>query len=547
MLERGETYDAVYGEFRWRIPERINMGVDVCDKWAGDPDKLALIFETHDGRVENYTFTKLKELSNRFANALRALGVRSGDRVAVLLPQCPETAIAHIAAYKLGAIVMPLFTLFGPDALEYRLENSGAKALITDAANLGKVLPLRDRLPALETLIVIDGAGPGGTHDYRALIGKASDVFEPVDTAADDPALISYTSGTTGPPKGALHAHRSILGHLPGVQFPHNFFPQPGDLMWTPADWAWIGGLMDALLPAWHFGVPVLAHRMAKFDPEHAFHLIAKHKVRNMFLPPTALKLMRQVNHPRARHDYAIRTIASGGESLGEELLAWGEEVLGLTINEFYGQTEINLVLGNCAEIMAVRPGSMGRPIPGHVVEVIDEAGEPVAAGETGQVAIKRPDPVMFLEYWRDPEATGKKFLGDWGLTGDLARKDEDGYFWFVGRDDDIITSAGYRIGPAEIEDCLMKHPAVAMAAAVGVPDALRTEIVKAFIVAKPGVETSDALARDIQSHVKSQLAAHEYPREVEFVPEMPLTSTGKIMRRVLRQREVERKEGGGR
>ncbi|MCH9020320.1 MAG: AMP-binding protein, partial [Proteobacteria bacterium] len=398
-----------------------------------------------------------------------------------------------------------------------------------------------------DTLIVIDGAGPGGTFDYRTLIGKASDAFEPVDTAADDPALISYTSGTTGPPKGALHAHRSILGHLPGVQFPHNFLPQPGDLMWTPADWAWIGGLMDALLPAWHFGVPVLAHRMAKFDPEHAFHLIAKHGVRNMFLPPTALKLMRQVNHPRARHDYAIRTIASGGESLGEELLAWGEETLGLTINEFYGQTEINLVLGNCAEIMAVRPGSMGRPIPGHVVEVIDEAGEPVATGEAGQVAIKRPDPVMFLEYWRNPEATEKKFLHDWGLTGDRARKDADGYFWFVGRDDDIITSAGYRIGPAEIEDCLMKHPAVAMAAAVGVPDSLRTEIVKAFIVAKPGVETGDDLARDIQSHVKSQLAAHEYPREVEFVAEMPLTSTGKIMRRVLRQREVERKQGGGR
>ncbi len=544
MLERRETYDEVYGAFRWRIPARYNIGVDACDKWAGDADRLALIHEDESGRVETFTFARLKELSDRFANALGGLGVGRGDRVGILLAQGPETAIAHLAVYKLGAVAMPLFTLFGPDALAYRLENSGTRAVIGDAASLDKIAPLRDGLPALETLIAVGGTA--GAADFHALIDKAASGFTPADTGADDPALISYTSGTTGPPKGALHAHRVLLGHLPGISLPHNFFPQPGDLMWTPADWAWIGGLMDALLPAWHFGVPVLAHRMAKFDPERAFALIARHGVRNAFMPPTALKLMRQVEGPRARHDLAMCSIGSGGESLGAELLDWGRETFDLTINEFYGQTEVNLVLGNCAEIMAVRPGAMGRPIPGHEVAVVDETGAPVATGETGQVAIKRPDPVMFLEYWRDAAATRAKFVGDWCLTGDLARIDGDGYYWFVGRDDDIITSSGYRIGPAEIEDCLMKHPAVAMAAAIGVPDAVRTEIVKAFVVVAPGATADDDLARDIQAHVKTRLAAHEYPREVEFVPEMPLTSTGKIMRRVLRAREIERRSGEG-
>ena len=545
MLEPGRSYDEIVQAFRWRVPKRYNIGVDVCDKHAGDRDRLALIHEDESGRATTYTFARLKELSNRFANALRALGVGRGDRVGILLPQCPETAIAHIAVYKLGGVAVPLFTLFGPDALEYRLENSGAKALITDTANLEKVLGARDRLPALDTMIVAGDGPADGAQDFWALVERGSASLAPVDTGCDDPALIIYTSGTTGPPKGALHAHRVLLGHLPGVSFPHNFFPRPGDRFWTPADWAWIGGLIDVLLPAWHHGVPVLAHRMRKFDPEHAFHLIAKHGVRNAFLPPTALKLMRQVSDPRASHDYALRSVGSGGETLGQELLAWGEETLGLTINEFYGQTEVNLVVGNCAEAMPVRPGSMGRAVPGHVVEVVDEAGMPAAAGELGQIAVRRPDPVMFLEYWRNAgnaEATAAKFAGDWCLTGDLARKDDDGYFWFVGRDDDVITSAGYRIGPGEVEDCLMRHPAIAMAAAVGSPDEVRTEVVKAFVVAKPGVTPSAGLAREIQAFVKTRLAAHAYPREVEFVDALPTTATGKIMRRVLRRREAERK-----
>ncbi len=534
MLQPGDSYEALYGGFRWEIPAAFNIGVDVCDKWAHDVDKLALIHETADGAVETYSFARLKALSDRFANALRGLGVGRGDCIAILLAQGPETAVAHIAAYKLGAVAMPLFTLFGPDALEYRLANGGAKAIVGDAENLAKVTPLLDRLPALEILISIDG---GGAHDYGDLMARAAPGFVPLDTAAEDPAMIVYTSGTTGPPKGALHAHRMLLGHLPGIQMHHETFPQAGDCCWTPADWAWMGGLLNVLLMAWHYGVPVVANRKGKFDPERAFELIARHGVRNCFLPPTALKLMRQVKNPRPVN---LRSVGSGGESLGAEMLAWGEEALGLTINEFYGQTEANLLLSNRAGLMPVKAGSMGRPVPGHEVAVVDEAGVALGPGETGQVAVRRPDPVMFLEYWNDEPATAAKFIGDWCLTGDLARIDEDGYFWFVGRNDDVITSAGYRIGPAEIEDCLMKHPAVAMAAAVGIPDGLRTEIVKAFIVPATGVAGTPELARDIQDHVKSQLAAHEYPREVEFVAELPLTATGKIMRRLLRDRETE-------
>lgn len=333
-----------------------------------------------------------------------------------------------------------------------------------------------------------------------------------------------------------------MLGHLPGVELPHDFFPQPGDLFWTPADWAWIGGLIDVLLPAWHHGVPVLAHRARKFDPEEAFALIARHKVRNAFLPPTALKLMRQVDNPRARHSFALRSIGSGGETLGEELNAWARKTFDLTINEFYGQTECNLIVGNCNAVMEVRPGSMGRAIPGHDVAIIDDDGRPLPDGETGNIAVRRPDPVMFLEYWQNPKATAEKFIGDWLITGDLGSRDSDGYFWFKGRADDVITSAGYRIGPSEIEDCLLKHPAVAMAAVVGSPDPVRTEIVKAFIVPRTGVETSDALAEDIRNFVRDRLAAYEYPREIEFTDSLPMTATGKIIRRTLKQRELERK-----
>ena len=533
MLRRGKSYDEACRAFRWELPERFNIGVAACDRHADGAGRLALIYEAPDGSVERFTFDDLKRLSNRCANALGGLGIRSGDRVGVLLPQRPETAIAHLAIYKLGAVAVPLFVQFGPDALEHRLADSGARALITDGDNLAKV---PRGLPELATILVVDGDSSGHPLFWPTL-ERARDAFTPADTASDDPALIIYTSGTTGRPKGALHAHRVLLGHLPGVQLPHDFFPQPGDLYWTPADWAWIGGLLDVLLPSLYFGVPVLAHRAAKFDPEEAFALIGRHGVRNAFLPPTALKMMRTVAAPRHRFGLDLRSVASGGEPLGEDILGWSREALGLTVNEFYGQTEANLLVGNCASLFPVRPGSMGRAIPGHEVAIVSAEGAPLAAGETGIIAVRRPDPVMFLGYWDNPQATAAKFAGDWCLTGDVAIRDPDGYIRYQGREDDLISSGGYRIGPTDIEDCLMKHRAVLMAAVVGRPDPVRGEIVRAFIVPRPEAAPGPALAAEIRAFVGERLAWYQAPREVVFVDELPLTATGKIVRRELRAR----------
>ncbi len=534
MLVQGASYEDVRARFAWQVPARYNIGTDVVDRHAGG-DRLALLQVGEDGAVRRWRFLDVLRAASRLANVLAHHGVAAGDRVGILLAQSAEAAIAHVAAYRAGLIAIPLFTLFGDDALAYRLGDSGARVLVTDAASLDKIARIRDRLPDLELVLAVGlGADTPDALDFERALDRARDTFAARDTAADDPALIIYTSGTTGDPKGALHAHRVLLGHLPGVEFPHEFFPQPGDLFWTPADWAWIGGLLDVLLPAWHHGIPVLAHRMAKFDPEHAFRLIADHGVRNLFLPPTACKLMRQVERPPA---LAVRTVGSGGETVGAELIEWGRRAFGTTINEFYGQTECNLVVGNCAAVMAPRPGSMGRAVPGHRVGIVDRDGNERPDGALGLIAVKRPDPVMFLGYWGKPADTAQKFAGDWLLTGDQGKRDADGYFWFVGRDDDVITSAGYRIGPGEIEDCLLKHPAVAMAAVVGIPDPLRTEIVKAFVVPKPGQHADAALATELQEFVKTRLAAHEYPRRIEFVDTLPLTATGKIIRRELRAR----------
>ena len=538
MLSHIHDYDALYREFRWAVPERYNIGVDVCDRWAArEPDRLALLHMHPDGRADRISYGRLKEQSNRLANALRAHGIARGDRVAILLPQTPEAAIAHIAIYKLAAIALPLALLFGPDAMSYRLGNSGARALITNAQGVEKLAGLRDAAPDLTLIVSIDGAADNALG-FDALLQSASDSFSPAGTFADDPAMMIYTSGTTGPPKGALHAHRVLLGHMPGIEMPHDFFPQAGDLFWTPADWAWAGGLLDALLPSLHHGVPVIARRFDKFDPEEAYAMMARHGVRNAFIPPTALRMLRAAQSPRGRHDLRLRSIGSGGESLGSETFEWGKEAFGLVINEFYGQTECNLVLVSCALLGVSRPGAIGKPVPGHAVAVIDVDGIPVKAGEIGQIAVRRPDPVMFLDYWGRPDATRDKFIGEWMTTGDQGMVDDDGYFHFVGRDDDVITSSGYRIGPGEIEDCLIRHPAVALAAAIGKPDPLRTEIVKAFVVLKPGVATPrEALTAELQDFVRTRLSAHEYPREIDFIDEMPMTTTGKIIRRLLRER----------
>ncbi|MGH1353211.1 MAG: acyl-CoA synthetase [Methyloligellaceae bacterium] len=536
MLPKGDTYEEIRETFSWNIPEFYNIGVDICDKWANkDPKRLALTFIDANNRVVNYNFSELKMLSNKLANCFTELGLKRGDRIGVLLPQAPETVFAHIASHKIGAISLPLFMLFGIDGLEYRLNDAGVKAIVTNGVGAEKLNQIRDKLPELEFILTMDGSHHGSLDLYLEMENQSRD-FLPVNTKADDPAFIIYTSGTTGQPKGALHAHRVLLGHLPGVEMSHDLLPQPGDKIWTPADWAWIGGLLDVLMPALHHGVPVVAKRFDKFTAEAAFDLLEKHQIKNAFIPPTALKMMRTLKDPEKRWKLNMRTIASGGESLGPELLDWGRKTFGLTINEFYGQTECNMVISSCTKLMNGRPGWMGKAVPGHVVRIVDDNGETLPDGESGNVAIKNPNPVMFLKYWNNPEATRNKFAGEWLLTGDKGIRDSNNWLQFIGRDDDVITSAGYRIGPGEIEDNLMSHSAVKNAGVIGKPDKERTEIVKAYIVLREDMEQSDFLAKDIQNWVKTRLSAHEYPREIAFVEELPMTVTGKIIRGELRK-----------
>ncbi len=524
---------AMRAGFRWRVPARFNIARACCDSWAAaDPGRLALRDVRDDAAACDWTYGQLKRASDGLAASLRARGVGRGDRVAVLLPQCPEVLITHMAVYKLGAVMLPLFTLFGPDALRYRLADSGARALVTDAESLGKVQSLRGDLPELAEVYAVAGSAAPVRSFWDEI--EAAHGFSPVDTAAEDPAFLIYTSGTTGAPKGVLHAHRALIGHLPSIEAHHEGFPQPGDIGWTPADWAWIGGLMDMAMPCLYYGVPQIAQAKRKFDPEAAFALIRDEGIRNAFLPPTALKLMRQATPPKGLH---LRSIGSGGEALGADLLDWARKYLGAPVNEIYGQTECNLVTASCHGSMQVRPGSMGQAVPGHEVAVIDGDGNAVPDGELGEIAVRRPDPVMFLRYWNLPEKTAEKFAGDWMRTGDLGRRDEAGYFWYVSRDDDVITSAGYRIGPTEIETCLTGHPDVVMAAVVGVPDPVRTEAVKAFVVLREGAAWA-GLPEALIARVKDRISPHVAPRQIERIDALPMTATGKIMRRALRDRE---------
>jgi acetyl-CoA synthetase len=486
-LPKRESYEALIADFRWEIPDRFNIGREVADAWAErEPARLALEHYDPDGNHERLTYGQLREQSNQLANALVRLGVARGDRVALLLPQCFATVVAHVAIYKVGAVALPLALLFGSDALEYRLGDSGATALITNPFGQEKLAGLRAALPDLAHVIVVGRPASGAVALDDVMAGQPI-TFDVVDSSRDDAALMIYTSGTTGPPKGALHAHRVLAGHVPGVQMAQDFLPQPGDKFWTPSDWAWAGGLLNCLLPSLMMGVPVVCSPAQKFDPDLAFRIMAETGVRNAFIPPTALRLMMQVERPLETYDLKLRSIGSAGESLGREAYEWAKRTLGITVNEFYGQTECNIVLGSMAGLGVTRPGAIGRVTAGHRVAIIDPDGRELPRGAAGQIAVMRPDPVMFLGYWNNPDATEKKFVGDWMLTGDQGVMDEEGYVEFFGRDDDVITSSGYRIGPSEIEDCLISHPAVRLAAVVGKPDRLRTEIVKAYVVLAEG------------------------------------------------------------
>jgi acetyl-CoA synthetase len=537
-----DRYQEIYRAFRWQVPERYNIARACCGQWAEDRARFALYWEDESGATAAWSFWDVQQAANRLSNALAALGVQRGDRVALLLPQRPETAVAYMAIFQMGAIALPLSHLFGPEALEYRLGHAGASVAIVEPATLASLWAIRDRLPGLRHVIGVAGAMESGVHAWDFLLQKASSSYHPIDTVAEDPALIVYTSGTTGPPKGALKAHRVMIGNVPGFVHSHDFFPQKGDMFWSPADWAWTGGLMDALLPSWLFGIPILGYR-GRFDAEKAYYLLEKYGVRNSFLFPTALKLMmKAVPEPKGRFALNLRSIMSAGESVGVTVIEWAREQLGVTINEMFGQTEINYVVGNCQAAWPVKPGSIGRAYPGHRVAVIDGQGNEVPRGELGEIAVKKDhDPVFFLEYWKNPQATRDKFIGDWGCTGDQGRMDEDGYLWYQGRSDDVIKSAGYRIGPAEIESCLVKHPAVANAAVIGKPDAARGAIVKAFVVLQPGYAASQKLVEEIQAHVRGRLAPYEYPREVEFIDALPMTTTGKVQRKELRKLEESR------
>jgi acetyl-CoA synthetase len=545
LLPKCDNYDALIANFRWEIPEKFNIGRAVADDWAErEPDRLALQHFSLDGSHRDLTYGQLRDLSNQLANGLLALDIKPGERVAILLPQSFETVIAHVAIYKLGGIALPLALLFGADALEYRLRDSGAAAVITNEFGYTKLGPIRTALTGLRHVILTGGSAHTDTASFDALCDAHPALFEVADSSKDDPALMIYTSGTTGPPKGALHGHRVLAGHVPGVQMAQEFMPQPGDTFWTPSDWAWAGGLLNCLLPGLMLGVPAVCSPAQKFDPDLAYRIMAEMGVTNAFIPPTALRLMTAIDRPLDKYALKLRAIGSAGESLPRETYEWARRTLGITVNEFYGQTECNIVLGSMASLGVSRGGAIGRVTAGHTVAIIDDKGRELPRGTAGQIAVKRPDPVMFLEYWNNPEATAKKFIGDWMLTGDQGVMDRDGYVEFFGRDDDVITSSGYRIGPSEIEDCLLSHPAVQLAAAIGKPDQVRTEIVKAYVVLKPGLKPSAKLAGEISDWVKQRLSMHEYPREVEFIDALPLTTTGKVIRRLLREKAIADADG---
>ena len=518
----------------WQLPDIYNMAQVACDDWAvKTPNATALILADENKTV---SYSELRELSNQMANMFVSLGLKQGDRVGILLPQSLETAVGHLGAFKCGLISVPLFMLFGPDALEHRVLDAGIEVIITNQQGADKLADMHADAKKDLQILTIDSAHQGiKSLDLYALLNVQSNQFDCLETSPDDPAMIIYTSGTTGSPKGALHGHKMLAGHMTGFETFNDFKTSPGRIIWTPADWAWIGGLFDVLIPALASGMAVISKRFEKFTADAAFDLLSDYKVQHAFLPPTALKLMRSTYPDHAPSDLHLVSVGSGGESLGAPLLDWGKMVLGVTINEFYGQTEGNLLISSCAELEEPKAGIIGKAVAGHQIAAVDMDGNEVPNGDIGIIAVKAPDAVLMLNYWNNTIASKNKYIGKWMLTGDMGVVEKNGWIRFVGRDDDVITSAGYRIGPGSIEDCLMRHAAVKIAGVVGKPDEIRTEIVVAFVVLADGVAVSDDLISELQIHVKTRLAAHEYPREIHILDELPVTTTGKVMRRKLR------------
>ena len=528
------------------IPEFANIAADTVGRFATGPsaDRPAVIFEDLDGRIETTSYGELDRQAARFAGYLADLGVRRGDIVGVHTGSRIETGVAHLATYKLGAMVATLSQLYGPDTMRHILADSGARVLVTQDSVWSALRGLRRELPRLEHCIVV-GETVGGEHRFADCIVAGAPV-DPVATRADDPALLVYTSGSTGMPKGVLHGHRIVHAYRTTLDLFYNLeLEEPGLVFWTPADWAWIGGLVDVVFPAWMYGHSVVASQH-RFGELWALDFMARHGVTHSLMTPTALKRVAQVPQPRQRWNLRLRTIFTGGEALPGETLNWLEHDLGVICNEGYGMSEVNHMIGNCRKLRPIRPGSMGWEFPGHVAALVDENGEPVADGEVGEIVTTERAPTLFLGYWGRPDLTAAMRLGKWIRTHDLAVRDTDGYYWYRGRNDDLIKSSGYRIGPTEIEDVLLAHPAVAEAAVIGVPDRERGEIVKAFIRVAVGHARSEALLTELQQHVKTRLASYKYPREIEFVDEFPMTSTGKVSRAALRGRERAAHESKG-
>ena len=531
------TYAEAYRRHVWRVSDDYSIAWDVCDRHADGRGRPAL-FRDAGAESARYSFDDLKRLSDRLAAGLVSLGIRPGARVALMLPQTLEHAVAHIAVFKCGAVSLPLSRLFGPDALRYRLADSEASAFVTDREHVGKVLGIWDDLPALRHVVLCDRpAEPAGDPrlvTFADVLARGPAGFEPAATKAEDPALLIYTSGTTGPPKGALHAHRYLLGYN-GVDYANNFF-RPGDVYWSPADWAWVGGLLVGLFCPLAHGIPVVASA-ARFDPVASLQLMERWGVTNTLLSATALRKMAvQVDDPRSFR-LRLRCVLSGGEKVTPEIWRWADERLGRRINEVYGQTEANIIVGENEPLIPPRQEPLGMPYPGHQVAVVDSDGRPVESGVLGQIAVHRGDPVIMLRYWNRPDATAAAYRGEWFLTGDLGTADDAGWIYYKGRADDVINSAGFRIGPAEVEGCLLEHPAVEQCAVIGVPDATSGEAVKAFVLLKPGFVGTPGLAEQLGQHVKAHLGTFQRPREIEWVDELPMTVSGKIKRAELRQR----------
>ncbi len=573
-----DHYQALLQGFGWEVPEFFNMAHMCCRRWgqaADATEKIAIIADSTGAQARFHSYAELYEQACRLSHVLSGLGVQPGDRVAIVMPQRFETAVAYMAVLQMGAVAMPLSMLFGPEALAYRLQDSEAVVAIADESAIANLLEVRALCAQLRHILGVGQAAPQADLDYALTVSTQSPSFETYPTRASDAAVLIYTSGTTGNPKGALIPHRALIGNLTGFICSQNWFgfdplqpvyaskpstcPQSQAVFWSPADWAWTGGLMDALLPTLYFGRPIVGFN-GRFSPQVAFELMQRHRVTHTFLFPTALKaMMKAYPQPRRHFKLQLQAIMSAGEAVGDAVFGYCQQELGVTVNEMFGQTEVNYIVGNCAILYPAKPGSMGKGYPGHRVTVIDEQGCECPVGVPGDVAIHlrdvhgQPDPIFFLGYWKNEAATRAKFTGDWCRTGDLAIRDADGYLWYQGRADDVFKAAGYRIGPGEIENCLVKHPAVANAAVVPKPDPERGALVKAYVVIasefiakSPLFERAKAdfyaqLTLALQAHVKGKLAPYEYPKEIEFVDALPMTTTGKVQRRVLRLQEEAR------